>query len=145
MIPYKDLNHDSNVRSYGIGDNYIILEFKNGDFYKYACPPASRENLETAKELAKLGENDKVMFKLTLPTKSNLYKEVTEEAHTVRVVALSGGYTRKDACDMLAQNEGVIASFSRAFTEGLSVNQTPEEFDNTLATSIKEIADASNA
>lgn len=100
---------------------------------------------EILKELAKLSENDKVMFKLTLPTQSNLYKEITEEAHTVRVVALSGGYTRKDACDMLAQNEGVIASFSRAFTEGLNVNQTAEEFDNTLATSIRDIADASNA
>jgi len=99
---------------------------------------------ELLKELAKLDDDEIVMFKLTLPSEDDFYKELTEEPHTLRVVALSGGYTRAEACEKLAANSGVIASFSRAFTEGLNVAQTDEEFDKALARSIKEIADASN-
>ena len=99
---------------------------------------------ELFKALAKLEPTDGVMFKLTLPSVPDFYKDLTAEEHTIRVVALSGGYTRDEACDMLAKNSGVIASFSRAFTEGLNVNQTEEEFNLVLGTSIKAIADASN-
>jgi len=100
--------------------------------------------VEILKELALLDSNETVMFKLTLPEEDDFYRELTEEAHTLRVVALSGGYTRADACDRLAANKGVIASFSRAFTEGLNATQTDEEFDEMLAESIEAIADASN-
>jgi fructose-bisphosphate aldolase class I len=100
--------------------------------------------VEIFKELAKLDANDKVIFKLTLPKEDNFYKDLIVEEHTIRVVALSGGYTREVACQILSKNEGIIASFSRAFTEGINVNQTEEEFNRTLEKSIKAIADASN-
>lgn len=84
-----------------------------------------------------------IMFKLTLPTKANLYKELMENEYVVRVVALSGGYSREESNRLLRQNEGVIASFSRAFTEGLHVKQTAEEFDAMMLDSVKSIAEAS--
>lgn len=85
-----------------------------------------------------------IMFKLTLPSKANLYQELMEHEHVVRVVALSGGYSREEACQLLSQNEGMIASFSRAFTEGLKVDQSAEEFDETMKESILQIYEASN-
>ncbi|MCL2342113.1 MAG: fructose bisphosphate aldolase [Firmicutes bacterium] len=100
---------------------------------------------ETYKELAALNESDRVVFKLTIPTVVNFYEDLMHEKHTLRVVALSGGYTQKDACEKLAENKGLIASFSRAFAEGTSVHQTDEEFNETLRKSIKLIYDASIA
>ena len=84
-----------------------------------------------------------VMLKLTLPTQNNLYADFVSHPRIVRVVALSGGYSREDANRLLAQNRGVIASFSRALTEGLSAQQSDEEFNATLDTSIQGIFDAS--
>ena len=94
-------------------------------------------------QLATLPEHCPVMFKLTIPEQDNLYAELIEHPAVLRVVALSGGYTRADACRRLARNHGVIASFSRALTEGLSVDQSAEEFDAALAASIDEIYRAS--
>ena len=83
------------------------------------------------------------MFKITLPEKANLYKEVIEHKNVVRVVALSGGYTREKANEMLAQNHGVVASFSRALVEGLNVHQSDSEFDKLLDESIESVYQAS--
>ena len=85
-----------------------------------------------------------VMLKLTLPDSDNLYKQLVEHPKVLRVVALSGGYSRDDACERLARNHGVIASFSRALTEGLTAQQSAEEFDATLDESIAMIAKASS-
>ena len=94
-------------------------------------------------ELKKLDKNTYVMFKLTLPEKENLYEELYDFDQTVRVVALSGGYSRDDANEKLRKNKGVIASYSRALTEGLNVNQTDEEFTKMLDDSIKKNYSAS--
>jgi len=72
-----------------------------------------------------------------------LYRELVEHPRVLRVLALSGGYTRDEACARLARNHGVIASFSRALTEGLTAQQSPAEFDAMLDKSIAEIAAAS--
>jgi fructose-bisphosphate aldolase, class I len=99
---------------------------------------------EILNQLSTLGENVKVMLKLTLPTEDNFYRELVENPHVLLVVALSGGYSQAEANEILARNQGIIASFSRALTEGLSANQTDDEFNETLANSIKSIAEASN-
>ncbi|KCZ50281.1 fructose bisphosphate aldolase [Hyphomonas pacifica] len=98
---------------------------------------------EILKQLDALGEDKKVMLKLSLPTKANLYKPLVDHPRVMRVVALSGGYSREEACDKLAANEGMIASFSRALTEGLSAGQSDEEFNTTLAATIDSIYQAS--
>lgn len=90
-----------------------------------------------------LGDDQKVMLKLTLPNTDNLYRELVEHPNVVRVVALSGGYGREEACEKLSRNNGVIASFSRALTEGLTAQQSDEEFNATLDAAIAEIAKAS--
>ena len=90
-----------------------------------------------------LGDDQQVMLKLTLPDTDNLYAELVEHPKVVRVVALSGGYSRDEACEKLARNHGVIASFSRALTEGLTAQQSDEEFNATLDAAIAEIAKAS--
>ncbi|HAQ78325.1 MAG TPA: class I fructose-bisphosphate aldolase, partial [Hyphomonas sp.] len=86
-----------------------------------------------------------VMLKLSLPTKANQYKSLVDHPRVMRVVALSGGYSREDACAKLANNSGMIASFSRALTEGLSAQQSDEEFNSTLAATIDRICAASSA
>jgi fructose-bisphosphate aldolase class I len=91
----------------------------------------------------KLDGDQTVMLKVTLPTTDNLYRDLVEHPRVLRVLALSGGYTRDEACALLARNNGVIASFSRALTQGLTVQQSPEEFDAVLDKSIAEIAGAS--
>ena len=91
----------------------------------------------------KLGDQV-VMLKLTLPDTDNLYKQLVEHPKVLRVVALSGGYSRDEACEKLARNNGVIASFSRALTEGLTAQQSDEEFNATLDAAIAEIAKASS-
>lgn len=98
---------------------------------------------EILKELDKLEEGQEVMLKLTLPTVADFYKELVDHKRVVRVVALSGGYSREESNELLAKNHGVIASFSRALTEGLNVNQTGEEFDKMLDSSIQSIFEAS--
>lgn len=94
-------------------------------------------------ELSKLDEGVNVMFKFTIPSVDNYYLDVMNDSHVVKVVALSGGYEREDACNRLARNKGMIASFSRALLEGLNVNDTDEEFDKKLASSIDMIYQAS--
>lgn len=94
-------------------------------------------------ELKKLDKDTYVMFKLTLPEKENLYEDLYDFDQTVRIVALSGGYSRDEANEKLRNNRGVIASYSRALTEGLNVNQTDEEFTKMLDDSIEKNYSAS--
>ena len=108
---------------------------------KVQCEEILRD--EIRKHLNALPETSNVMLKLTLPTVENFYEEFTKHPRVVRVVALSGGYSREKANDILSKNKGVIASFSRALTEGLSAQQTDEEFNKTLAASIDGIYEAS--
>ena len=98
---------------------------------------------EIRKHLDALPSITNVMLKLSLPTINNLYKEFTQHPRVVRVVALSGGYPREKANAILAENKGVIASFSRALTEGLSATQTDEQFNNALAHTVEGIYEAS--
>ena len=98
---------------------------------------------EIMKHLAELPEDTRLMFKVTLPTKERFYDELIQDPRVVRVVALSGGYTRDDANLLLTMNPGVIASFSRALTQGLTAQQTEEEFDSLLQESVTSIYNAS--
>jgi len=100
---------------------------------------------EITKQLDALPEDKQVMLKLTLPEKANLYQPLVDHPRVLCVVALSGGYSREEANARLAQNKGMIASFSRALTEGLSAQQSDEDFDKTLADSIDSIFQASLA
>ncbi|HBJ93743.1 fructose bisphosphate aldolase [Ponticaulis sp.] len=100
---------------------------------------------EITKQLDALPEGTQVMLKLTLPETPNHYKPLVDHPAVMRVVALSGGYSREDSNAKLAQNTGVIASFSRALTEGLSAQQSDEEFNSMLAETIDAICEASKA
>ena len=108
---------------------------------KVECEEILRD--EIRKHLNALPETSNVMLKLTLPTVENFYEEFTKHPRVVRVVALSGGYSREKANDILSKNKGVIASFSRALTQGLSAQQTDDEFNKTLAATIEGIYEAS--
>ena len=108
---------------------------------KVECEEILRD--EIRKHLNTLPETSNVMLKLTLPTVENFYEEFTKHPRVVRVVALSGGYSREKANDILSKNKGVIASFSRALTEGLSAQQTDDEFNKTLETTVEGIYQAS--
>jgi len=90
-----------------------------------------------------LSGDQNIMLKLSIPTKANLYKELVDHPRVVRVVALSGGYSREEANRLLAQNTGIIASFSRALAEGLTAQQSEAEFDAALNSTIQSIYDAS--
>jgi fructose-bisphosphate aldolase class I len=96
-----------------------------------------------AAHTAVLGPDQHVMFKLTLPDEDNFYAELVEHPNVLRVVALSGGYSRQEANERLARNHDVVASFSRALTEGLTAQQTDAEFDAALDASIQSIYKAS--
>ncbi|MGN7760803.1 fructose bisphosphate aldolase [Paenibacillus sp. 22594] len=98
---------------------------------------------EISTQLAALDKDVKVMLKLSIPTEDNFYSDFIEDPHVVRVVALSGGYTQSEANDKLARNHGLIASFSRALSQGLSDQQTDEEFSTMLARSTQAIYEAS--
>jgi fructose-bisphosphate aldolase class I len=109
---------------------------------------AEAETLLRAAILAQLDAlpaDQEVMLKLTLPETANLYESLVNHPRVLRVVALSGGYSREEANARLAQNRGVIASFSRALTEGLSAQQSDAEFNATIAKSIDDIYRASIA
>ena len=95
------------------------------------------------KHLNLLSGEQNVMLKLSIPTQANLYQELTKHPRVIKIVALSGGYSREEANKLLAQNTGVIASFSRALTEGLSDKQSDSDFDATLNTTIQSIYEAS--
>ncbi|WP_461306430.1 fructose bisphosphate aldolase [Albidovulum sp.] len=100
---------------------------------------------ELKRHLDALPEGAEVMLKLTLPSRANLYRPLVDHPRVMRVVALSGGYSRDEANALLAKNAGVIASFSRALTEGLSARQSDAEFNATLDRAIQSIYDASLA
>ena len=99
---------------------------------------------EILDQLNSLAGDQNVMLKLTLPNEPGFYAELVKHPRVVRVVALSGGYSREDANKKLAQNHGVIASFSRALTEGLSAQQSETQFNGTLDTTVQAIYEASN-
>ncbi len=96
-------------------------------------------------EVERLSADQHIMLKLTLPERDGFYSELVDHPRVLRVVALSGGYTRADANARLARNQGVVASFSRALTEGLTAQQTQAEFDAALDASIASIYAASMA
>jgi fructose-bisphosphate aldolase class I len=97
------------------------------------------------KGLDSIGDDEVVMFKLTLPEEDDFYAELVDHPKVLKVVALSGGYSREEANARLSRNRGVVASFSRAFTEGLTAQQSDEDFDATLGESIASIHAASTA
>ena len=96
------------------------------------------------RNLGGLEDSQSVMLKLTLPEEDNFYECFVNDNRVLRVVALSGGYSREEANNRMSRNNGLVASFSRALTEGLSANQTQEEFDALLDSSIQQIFNASN-
>lgn len=98
---------------------------------------------EIKKQLSLLDKDVKVMLKLSIPTVNDFYKELMSDTHVVRVVALSGGYGQDEANQKLVQNHGLIASFSRALSEGLSANQSDADFNTKIGQTIKEIYEAS--
>lgn len=111
------------------------------------CPDkvAAEVMLEKAilTELDALSADQNIMLKLTLPDQANFYAKLVAHPRVVRVVALSGGYSREKANKMLSENAGVIASFSRALAEGLSVQQSDVDFDKVLGATVQAIYDAS--
>lgn len=108
---------------------------------KHDCEVLLKANI--LRNLERLNDEQQVMLKLTLPEEAGFYQELVDHPKVLKAVALSGGYSRTDACAKLKQNPGMIASFSRAFTEGLSKQQSDEEFADTINTSIEEIYQAS--
>jgi fructose-bisphosphate aldolase class I len=98
---------------------------------------------ELLKGLDGLPDGERVMLKLSLPTEPNLFEPLVDHPRVLRVVALSGGFSRKEACRELARNRGMIASFSRALLEDLRHQMSDEEFDATLARAIDDIYRAS--
>lgn len=91
----------------------------------------------------RLGPDEFIMLKLTPPERDDLYADLVAHPQVLRVLFLSGGYSRDEACERLGRNHGCVASFSRALTEGLRAEMSPEEFDAALAASIAQIAAAS--
>jgi len=108
---------------------------------KAAIEESLRDKL--AAWLDRVPEGQQVVFKLTLPSHNNFYKPLIEHPKVMRVVALSGGYSRDEACDILIANNGMIASFSRALSEGLTAQMSEAEFTSTLDAAIAEIYAAS--
>ena len=108
-------------------------------------PPQAEALLhaELMKQLNALGDGEHVMLKLTLPEQDNLYRDCIEHPAILRVVALSGGYAREEANERLSRQNGMVASFSRALSEGLNASQSDDEFNATLDASIASIAAAS--
>lgn len=100
-------------------------------------------NQSIKNHLDALATDDYVMLKLTIPTKANLYQELADHSQVLRVVALSGGYETDEANEILSQNDNVIASFSRALTQNLSVNQSDADFDAKLKEAVDSIYEAS--
>lgn len=111
------------------------------------CPDkAGAEDLlktEIMAQLDKLPEGQLVMLKLTIPSRDNLYADCIKHPRVLKVVALSGGYSRADANEKLARQQGMVASFSRALTEGLTAQQSDAEFDKALDAAIESIFQAS--
>jgi fructose-bisphosphate aldolase class I len=100
---------------------------------------------EILKQLDALPDGERVMLKLTIPAEAGVFQPLVDHPKVLRVVALSGGFSREEACVELAKNLGMIASFSRALLADLRADQSDEEFDRTLGTAIDEIHAASVA
>ena len=100
---------------------------------------------EIQRNLNTIPDGAQVMLKLSIPAEAGLFQPLVDHPKVLRVVALSGGFSREDACRELARNPGMIASFSRALLSDLRAQQTDDEFDRTLGTAIDEIYDASVA
>lgn len=98
---------------------------------------------EILNQLSALEKDVKIMLKLSIPTEDNFYADLMDNPHVLRVVALSGGYSQSEANEKLARNHGLIASFSRALSQGLTSKQTDKEFDLMLSNSILAIYEAS--
>lgn len=112
----------------------------------YSADKVTSEKLlkeEISAHLSTLGKDVKVMLKLSIPTEDNFYSDLMDDPHVVRIVALSGGYTQAEANEKLARNHGLIASFSRALSQGLTAGQTNDEFNAMLSKSIQDIYEAS--
>ena len=100
---------------------------------------------EILAQLDALGDGEYVMLKLTLPNEANFYEALINHPKVIKVVALSGGYSREDANKKLAENKGMIASFSRALTEGINANQSQDDFEKSLDEAIESIYQASRS
>merc|ERR1719247_2602979 len=124
MVPILEPEVDINAADKGKIEDLLLPELMEG--------------------LKTLGPDDKVIFKLSLPEKANLYKPLMSDPHVVRVVALSGGYDLAESNKRLAANEGMIASFSRTLREGLRVEQSDEEFTKTSGTTLDAVVKASS-
>jgi len=109
---------------------------------KSECETLMRAAIE--RNLSELPEGQSVMLKLTLPEEDNFFEGLVNHEKILRVVALSGGYSRIEANDRMSRNQGVVASFSRALTEGLSAQQDQDAFDSLLDNSVQSIFEASN-
>jgi len=112
----------------------------------YSADKAASEKLlkdEISAQLAALGKDVKIMLKLSIPTEDNFYRDLMDDPHVVRIVALSGGYSQAEANEKLSRNDGLIASFSRALSQDLTAGQSDEEFNATLASSVQSIYKAS--
>jgi fructose-bisphosphate aldolase class I len=98
---------------------------------------------ELIADLDGIPDGQQVIFKLTIPSEDGFYSDLIAHPKTARVVALSGGYRRDEACEKLSRNAGMIASFSRALTEGLTAQQSDAEFNAMLKTAVDKIYEAS--
>lgn len=98
---------------------------------------------EIIRQLSTLSKDVKIMLKLSIPTVDNLYQDLLDDPHIVRIVALSGGYTQQEANEKLSRNHGLVASFSRALSQGLTAQQSDGEFNSMLEGSIQAIYEAS--
>ncbi|HPD83762.1 MAG TPA: fructose bisphosphate aldolase [Alphaproteobacteria bacterium] len=119
----------------------IEPEVSIGNKDKAACEKILND--EILKQLNQLSPDQKVMLKLTLPEKTNFYSDLINHSNVVRVVALSGGYDLEEACTRLSQNDGMIASFSRALSNDLRASQSDAEFDRILGAVVDKIYNAS--
>jgi fructose-bisphosphate aldolase, class I len=117
------------------------VDIKSPD--KAECEALLKKSLLAGLESIRDGQH--VMFKITLPDEDDFYRELVEHPRVLKVVALSGGYSREEANEKLARNPGVVASFSRALTEGLHADQSDEEFNLALDDAIQSIYEASVA
>lgn len=121
--------------------SYVEPEVNIDSTQKHECELLLKADI--LRNLERLNNEHQVILKLTLPEEAGFYQELIDHPKVLKVVALSGGYSRSDACAKLKQNPGMIASFSRAFTEGLSKQQSDSEFAETINASIEEIYEAS--
>ena len=126
--------------------SYDLIPILEPEVDIHIADKAEAEDLllkEIKEHLAALPDNIRLMFKVTIPTKAGLYSEIMNDPHVVRVVALSGGYSRQEADKLLAENQGLIASFSRALLADLNVKQSEAQFNQALQDAIDEIYQAS--